>query len=555
MIKYELSIFWAVLIVQLCSSCTIISDETIKQLEQINSLAEYCPDSALTAIRSISTDQFITARGKALYALTYCKTMNMNKIEISDETLILPALEYFKRKGRKSYKAETYYLAALIYENGGENDEAIKMLLKAEKNLEGVTELETAPVYGAKGRIYYNSMEFSRSAHNYSTAAGIYRRAGNTDLYASYKIKEAECRLRMKKYHKAEEIASEIKKILPQLSLDSINRYYRIAISIEGMTCVAQAIGTVEEYISKMNDTGQVDWMLVSRIRLAGNDFIKAQEALDKYIDEGNEPGVEFYYCQARIYELKGYYKEAAQTYRNLIAIEASIGQSILCQDTKFVEEREMHRTIHENDKIKRRFLLLDIFIIVTCLISATFRLISARNDLMAKECEKANLKRELEAITTERDELGMLETENAESKKIITERLEMINQYVIGHIFNDDLLKNKVLKTFEAMIGDRQEFVRQNRLIFNLSSRKFIKYLISKGLSDREIDHCCLYAIGMNGKMVTSFTNIKRHYHIGSDVRKKLGLGWHDTNISIHIRNIYNAIGSEKADNGVQLL
>ena len=53
------------------------------------------------------------------------------------------------------------------------------------------------------------------------------------------------------------------------------------------------------------------------------------------------------------------------------------------------------------------------------------------------------------------------------------------------------------------------------------------------------EIEHCCLYAIGLNGKMVTNFTNIKRHYHIGSSIRKKLGLNEHDTNISIYIKKL----------------
>jgi hypothetical protein len=42
-----------------------------------------------------------------------------------------------------------------------------------------------------------------------------------------------------------------------------------------------------------------------------------------------------------------------------------------------------------------------------------------------------------------------------------------------------------------------------------------------------------------MNGKMVMSFTNLKRHYHIGSDIRRKLGLTEHDTNLSIYIRRL----------------
>ena len=110
---------------------------------------------------------------------------------------------------------------------------------------------------------------------------------------------------------------------------------------------------------------------------------------------------------------------------------------------------------------------------------------------------------------------------------------------------FNDSIFEAKASENLKAIISDRAEFVRQNRLIFNQSASRFINHLTEKGLTEIEIDHCCLYAIGMNGKMVTTFTNAKRHYHIGSDVRKKLGLSTHDTNISIYIRNLYHQMQS----------
>ena len=70
------------------------------------------------------------------------------------------------------------------------------------------------------------------------------------------------------------------------------------------------------------------------------------------------------------------------------------------------------------------------------------------------------------------------------------------------------------------------------------------MKYLVDNGLTEKEIEHCCLYAIGLNGKMVTNFTRKKRHYHMGSEIRKKLGLDEHDTNLSIHIRRKLKELG-----------
>ena len=77
----------------------------------------------------------------------------------------------------------------------------------------------------------------------------------------------------------------------------------------------------------------------------------------------------------------------------------------------------------------------------------------------------------------------------------------------------------------------------------------------MEKGLNETELEFCCLYAIGLNGKMVTSFTNMKRHYHIGSGIRKKLGLGGHDTNLSIYIRNLLNELEYCPASVDIRLL
>ena len=94
-----------------------------------------------------------------------------------------------------------------------------------------------------------------------------------------------------------------------------------------------------------------------------------------------------------------------------------------------------------------------------------------------------------------------------------------------------------------KEIISDREEFIRQNRLIFNESHPEFIRHMKKKGLTEKEIEHCCLYAIGLNGKMATTFTNLKRHYHVGSSIRKKLGLNGHDTNISIHIKRLFKEL------------
>lgn len=65
--------------------------------------------------------------------------------------------------------------------------------------------------------------------------------------------------------------------------------------------------------------------------------------------------------------------------------------------------------------------------------------------------------------------------------------------------------------------------------------------YLESRGLTGDEINCVCLYAIGLTGKEVGEYMRQKSHYNISSTIRKKLGMGEHDTNIGNFIRRIAN--------------
>ena len=74
-------------------------------------------------------------------------------------------------------------------------------------------------------------------------------------------------------------------------------------------------------------------------------------------------------------------------------------------------------------------------------------------------------------------------------------------------------------------------------RLVFAASHPKFMKFLVEHGLTTEEINYLCLYAIGLRGKEVGEYIQLKRHYNISSEIRKKLAIDEHETNIGIYVR------------------
>ena len=90
-----------------------------------------------------------------------------------------------------------------------------------------------------------------------------------------------------------------------------------------------------------------------------------------------------------------------------------------------------------------------------------------------------------------------------------------------------------------DKLIQNKDEFMNTTRLAFKASHPRFIEYLEEHGLNEYEINYLCLYAIGLKGKEVGNYMQLRRHYNISSEIRSKLGIDEHETNIGIYIRKL----------------
>lgn len=163
-------------------------------------------------------------------------------------------------------------------------------------------------------------------------------------------------------------------------------------------------------------------------------------------------------------------------------------------------------------------------------------------------ECDRQSLASEILRLKIEQ-----LEDESASLKDILEKRkdldkpiedaikirIEMLNGLLAAQI-TDNYAYAKSYGTWrDKLIKDKDEFMNTTRLAFKVSHPRFIEYLEVHGLTESEINYVCLYAIGLRGKEAGEYMQLKRHYHISSDIRKKLGIDEHQTNIGIYIRKL----------------
>lgn len=528
-----------VLAVLSSSSCTTETMEIRARLQEAERLMNIAPDSSLAIINSLDRSKIKGKELKAETALIHSIALDKNAIDMTDSSIIAPALDYYSQKGTQEEKSRTFYYTARIHENASRPEEAMEWLIKAESNITGNLDKHlVALIYSSKGRIYNNLHDYNDAALNYSKAAQYHLEGGDTDRFASNKIREAACQLTAYEYSSAIETMESIGKIKSDLSINTLAKYYPLLLNISINTSKKDITNILNEYLQLVNEEKLIDWLTISRILLQTNDSESAFKALERhsrYIGKD----ARYYYFLAQAYESAGQESEALSAYKEYILKGGMIGEKIITQDTRFVEERQQHISRQEKAREKLTILMLTITVILLALCCAVFIIIAIRRQLMLKRNEQIILQSQLDGLMMEREELARTYTENEEGRRIISERLRIIDNFVFSDALQDDMFEKKASDTLKKIISDREEFIRQNRLIFNQSYPRFIDFLKTQGLTDTEIEHCCLYAIGLNGKMVTNFTNMKRHYHIGSSIRKKLGLNGHDTNISIYIKNL----------------
>ena len=157
-------------------------------------------------------------------------------------------------------------------------------------------------------------------------------------------------------------------------------------------------------------------------------------------------------------------------------------------------------------------------------------------------EIEKKRYEQLYADAIAERDALTkMIEDSSVkdETKAVIRERLEVLNKVIISHITDTSSANKKAFQELEALVADRDSFIESTRLTIEGNNPEFIAALKKQGLTDEEINICCLYVIGLKGKDIKAYTSQPRHYNQSADIRHKLGLTENDTNLSIFLREM----------------
>ena len=226
--------------------------------------------------------------------------------------------------------------------------------------------------------------------------------------------------------------------------------------------------------------------------------------------------------------------------------------QALFSQDLLFAQERHNLEFASLNEIQKRDRLIgygiCCAFALLSVIGLIYYRYRTGKAQRIIAEQENARLRLEQENQTLK---ISQLESESENLKKLLADqkelsepvteairvRIEALNALLASQISDNENYAKPYSVWIEQTLKDKDAFMDSTRLAFKASHPRFMNYLEEHGLTEAEQNYLCLYAIGLRGKEIGEYIQLKRHYHISSDIRKKLGIDEHETNIGIYIR------------------
>ncbi len=506
------------------------------------------PELALEALETIDTDALKTRKTQAKYALLYSMALDKNYIDVTNDSIIAPASAYYTNHGTADDKLKTYYYLGRIAMNVGDYENAMTNFVKAEKYADKCKDnVAVGLLHNAKMHVYQYLYDVESVIVEAKESASAFLLAKDTTRYLNAINGVLAGYIQIGDTLNAELHLDLFKHYWTSLSPSQKSRYYSGMLFLYGKDS-QQIDNILYKYFDDITVPEIIQWLPVAKAYFHHSRYNDAADALTNYQKYGGEINAAYYYITALVQEAMGNYKDALDSYKLYVNINGERDADLYVTDARFVEERINTKTrlLQKNYTIVIVALALFSVILLFIIIGDRIRRARQLERKMHKD-EIEGVERRLHEEQYERQELEAekdkyVEMYNATCKDIrrlrkalqenkldkevcqlVEERLNVLNNFVAAHISGS--FTTVAYNELARLMADQAHFLNSTRASFHIAHPQFLSYLKKCGLTDEEIEYCCLYCIGLNGSEILSYLNKPSIYNISTLLRKKLNV------------------------------
>ena len=465
------------------TGCRDHSPVADKLLQAETCMNEY-PDSALTILKSIGQANLQTDEHRARYALLYSQALDKNYIDLTSDSLINIAVDFYKDRNDVRAKFHAYYYLGRIYTNANELTQATLAYMEAEQLVEELGDDYAAGLlYNQMGTIYREYYDFPKALESYRLSTEHYQKA-DKPLHKLYGM------LSQSTVYKSMDKETDSYHILYNALIEAkeTNRTSVIRSCLGDLIMLCLDMNKQEEAVFFYNEL--IDHYSIERMTPSFYASLSLLMAREKNMDKSRlymskawerartpKDSIHLYYISAQVELLSSSYQKAYSDLEESVKLQNRISREALQQPVLTAQKNFLNQELEYKEYKLRmekyvRLLGFTILLLVSVIIIAFLRTrfqkrLKEQHSLHEKNMEEL----QQEAFTREqslRSYTAELETKSSLSKQDI-ERLNQELEESKKHIEEARIFRDQINLKMESLKADNYDaLLRVNKTLKN---------------------------------------------------------------------------------------
>ena len=314
-------------------------------LHRAETLMNEYPDSALAVLNTLSPDAMGKESTRALYALLYTQAQDKNYIDVTNDSLITLATDYYRQTDDVRRKFLSFYYRGRVLVNAGNYLDATTCYMEAEQLADEVgDDYLSGLLYAEMGRIYRLYYDYPKSLEAHQKAAECYVRAGKIRHRNYMWLNQSSIYRNLNQFAESEHLLRETllsaKKEKDKTLIKSCMGSLVMMIIEQGRFQEACDFYVELLSIAGLNYGSAAFMGKVAQIYISKKDYIEARKCLEKGWGRANNrtDSIALYYSSSKLLSASGDEKSAYQELLEGIRLQNSEAKQALQQPVLTVQ-------------------------------------------------------------------------------------------------------------------------------------------------------------------------------------------------------------------------
>ena len=477
---YSLIVLLVVLLFGACSDPKHVTEP----LHRAEALMNEHPDSALNLLKGIAQTELQTPAHHARYALLYSQALDKNYIDLTSDSLISIAVDYYKDRDDVRAKFFSYYYLGRIYTNANNPTQATLAYMEAEQLVDELGDDYAAGLlYKQIGLIYKSYYDFPKSLQAHQQAIEHFTKAGKpihkiqaqltlSSVYRSLNEKENSYKVLQNALMESQDLNNQ------GLIKSCINNLIAVCVDLEKWEEATQWYQEYQKNNSRNYPTIAF-YGYIARLHAKNKNFKEAFMLLDETWKKTKnlQDSINLYYAESQVHLMNKAWEKAYQSMAKSVShqntiVRNSLQQPVLTTQNNFLNQELEHKEYKLRMEKYVRLLGFTILLLVSVIVITFLR---KRFQKRLKEQHTLHEKK-MEALQQEalkREQSLRAYTAQLESKSSLSEqdilRLTQELENSQKHIEEARNFIEQTNQEMELLKADKHEaLIRTNKILKN---------------------------------------------------------------------------------------